>query len=150
MKVILCDTLPAIDYLLGIRMTQDTIPLKEVIIHPRIVGDINMLMANTNVESRKLENASNNLRFATFQSLSQPSNEMDAEMSQRYMLQQQNEKNINKGLIQPDQMINYTAAIPLTVLAIKRLSEGKKPEPQLTIEEEVKLKSLFREQVDVR
>lgn len=147
--VILIDTLPPIDYLLGIRMTQDTIPLKEVIIYPRIVGDINTLMTNTSVQSKSMDNAANNIRFAKFQGLTQPSTEWDADMSQKLMMQQQTEKNINKGLISPDQMISITAVIPLTYVAIQRLKEGPRIEPKLTIEEESKLKSLFKEDVEV-
>ena len=146
-EFIVIDTLSDLEYLVGIRMTRDTIPLKEVVIYPRIVGDIKMAMTNTQVESQQAQNASQNLKIATYQGLnSKPV--WDAETQTKNAIDQQNMRNMNRGMIQPGDMISFTALIPLTFFAIKKLSGNEKEVKKITLEEENKIKSMLFKDVE--
>lgn len=147
---IIGDTLPGIDYLLGIRMTKDTIPLKEVIIYPRIIGDIKTVMTNTRVDSRRTQNAAHNLQIAVYQGITNQNKEWDAKMNQKYVLDQYNKENMNQGLIPQDQMINFTAVIPLTVFAIKQINKEEKLPLKISKEEENTIKSLFMREIETK
>ena len=147
---IIGDTLPGIDYLLGIRMTKDTIPLKEVIIYPRIIGDIKTVMTNTRVDSRRTQNAAHNLQIAVYQGITNQNKEWDAEMNQKYVLDQYNKENMNQGLIPQDQMINFTAVIPFTVFAIKQINKEEKLPLKISKEEENTIKSLFMREIETK
>ena len=145
---VITDTLSELEYLVGIRMTRDTIPLKEVVIYPRVIGDIKMAMTNTQVESQQSQIASQNLKIATYQGLtSQPV--WDADMQTRNAINQQNERNMNKGMVPSDQMLNFTAIIPLTYFAIKKFAGKEREVRKITIEEEYKIKSMLFKEVKI-
>ncbi|MBN1183159.1 MAG: carboxypeptidase-like regulatory domain-containing protein [Bacteroidales bacterium] len=145
---VVTDTLPSLEYLVGIRMTRDTIKIKEVVIYPRIIGDIKMAMTNTQVESQQSQNAMNNMKLAAYQGLtSQPV--WDADQHTKNAIDQQNYRNMNRGMIQPDQMVNFTAVIPLAYFAIKKLAGKEKEVRKITVEEEYKIKSMLFKDVNV-
>jgi hypothetical protein len=79
-KVLIPDTLAALEYLLGIFMTKDTIMIPEIIIFPRSYK-YPSIITNVKVDQETINNAQANVDRAVVQSLTQPVKTYDADMN---------------------------------------------------------------------
>ncbi len=144
------DTLRSGDYIIGIFMATDTVVLSEVIVFPRITkAQLRTALLNANVDKKTLH-AQKNLQIAIYQGKTTTPNTWDAEMNQDYTMQQYKNKAYYRGQIPPDQLVNITGFIPLSIGFVFGLLKSREAteEFQITTYEEIMLINAFKNQSD--
>ncbi len=92
------DSLAALEYLLGIFMTRDTIMIPEIVIFPRPYSYPSIVMRNE-LTPEMLEKAQANVDRATFQGLTQPVKTFDADMNAKQTMRIYQMRAQNKGIV---------------------------------------------------
>ena len=100
------DTLAAVEYLVGIFMTKDTIMIPEVVIFPRTTGS--SIVTQVNVDAQMLGNAQANVDKAVVQGLTQPVKEYDADMNAKRTMRVYQMRAQNKGLTMCQTMLGFS------------------------------------------
>jgi hypothetical protein len=97
-KVLIPDTLAALEYLLGIFMTKDTIMIPEIVIFPRSYL-YPSIITNVKVDQEMINNAQANVDRAVVQSLTQPVKAYDADMNAKQTMRTYEMRAQYKGLL---------------------------------------------------
>lgn len=106
--VLIPDTLAALEYLLGIFMTRDTIMIPEIIIFPRSFS-YPSIITNVKVDQEMINNAQNNVDRAVVQGLTQPVKNYDADMNAKQTMRTFEMRAQYKGLaITPENSVGVS------------------------------------------
>ena len=97
-RVVIPDTLKALEYLMGVFMPKDTIQIPEIVIFPRIAVYPSMI-TEVKVNEEMINQAQKNVNKAVLQGLTQPVTKYDAEMSAKKTLRGYEMKAQYKGLL---------------------------------------------------
>ncbi|MCW3805043.1 hypothetical protein [Plebeiibacterium marinum] len=121
------DSLANDNFLMGVFLSRDTIVLSEVVIIPQTISPgayaRNMPLLSTKEEAV----AQHNVDVSTYQAITQPVKEWDAEMNQKNFIQARTNDVVYKGQVQPGQMVGIgNVAVQAEIERVK-LSKKKKP-----------------------
>jgi hypothetical protein len=144
---IISDTIKNPDMMVGIFLVQDTVNVAEVVIYPRLMS-LESMLTQPIPQDKDIRNAKNNLKIMGYQARNNPVTTWDAEMNQKYSLRKAQMGTEYAGLIPPDEMVNFTAVIPLAFAIIRqKYNTENKEELKITSQEENVIKSLFLRKV---
>ncbi len=109
------DTLRAREYTAGIYLTTDTTLIPAVVVIPRLGNIRAEIMADRPVQNQEIINATNNLRMAVYQGLTNPPELGDPATNYELLRQKMRMEAYEKGQIPSSQMIGLS---PLTLIPI--------------------------------
>ena len=137
------DTIKNPDMLVGIFLSKDTVAVSEIVIYPRL-RSLESLMTQPLPQDKDIRNAKNNLSLLGYQARNTQKTTWDAEDNANYALQKSQMQVEYAGLISPDEMVSFTAIIPIAVALIrKKYADKNKEELKITSQEEDLLKTKF-------
>ncbi len=107
-KVVIPDTLKAMEYLMGVFMPKDTILIPEIVIFPRIDA-YPSIVTEVKMSDQMINQAQKNVNRATIQGLTQPTTRYDAEMNAKKTMRGYEMKAQNKGLlVTPENSVGFS------------------------------------------
>ena len=122
------DTLRAGEYTAGIYLAGDTTMIPAVVVIPRLGNMRAQIMAEKPSPNQDVINATNNLRMAVYQGLTNPAVMGDPETNYEIIRQRQRADAYDKGQIPSDRMIGLS---PLTLIPlIYMIAAGPPEEPK--------------------
>ncbi|MCW3787156.1 hypothetical protein [Plebeiibacterium sediminum] len=121
------DSLANDNYLMGIFLSRDTIELSEVVILPQNISP-EAYARNMPLLSDASETvAQHNVDMSTYQAITQPVTEWDAEMNQKNFLQARSNDVAYRTQIQPNQMVGVSTVSAKQAIERSKLRNLKKP-----------------------
>jgi len=147
------DTLSNDNYLIGVFLSRDTIELSEVVIIPRNISPRAYAQTMPLLNDAQETVAQHNIDMSTYQAITQPVTEWDAEMNQKNFLQARSNDVVYKTQVQPNQMVGISTVSAKQAIERSRLRNIKKPQKSYislaeweylisSYQEKVKMKSL--------
>lgn len=149
-RIIVCDTLRASEFLTGIYLSPDTVNIGEVIIVPRNRSLKTELMASQLPADVQTEYARNNVNIAAFQGRTGQFKMGDPAMNYEVLRQKQKTEAYEKGGIPSDRIagISPLLLLPAAYLILHGPPEAPEPpEPQISQKELDDLNKIFRERI---
>lgn len=133
--VIVSDTLPRNDYLLGIFMPRDTILLDEVVILPRLGSLKSEITALSTTKDIEQVNAVNNLTMAAYTGISRNIEWSDPEAQYKYVSNQIKMRAMEQGMVPSDEIvaINLAAGIPFLIMYYLRGGPKAPDRPEVVL-----------------
>jgi hypothetical protein len=119
------DTLRAREYTAGVYLTTDTTLIPAVIVIPRLGNIRAEIMADKPVPNQEIINATNNLRMAVYQGLTNPPELGDPATNYELLRQRMRMEAYEKGQIPSSQMVGLS---PLTLIPLIYLLANGPPE----------------------
>jgi hypothetical protein len=123
------DTLRAREYTAGIYLTADTTMIPAVIVIPRLGNIRAEIMADRPVQNQEIINATNNLRMAVYQGLTNDPELGDPVTNYEILRQRQRMEAYEKGQIPSSQMVGLSpfTLIPLIYMLVAGPPENPDP-----------------------
>lgn len=139
------DTLRAREYVVAIWLSTDTLMIPAVVVMPRLGNIKASIMSEPPATNQELINASNNLRIAAYQGITNASRLEDPASNYELLRQKQRVDAYEKGGIPSSQMVALSpiTLIPLIYILAKGLPEDPAPpKPYISVRELEKLRSV--------
>ncbi len=147
------DSLANDNYLMGIFLSRDTIELSEVVIIPQTISPDAYARNMPLLSDAEETVAQHNVDMSTYQAITQPVTEWDAEMNQKNFLQARSNDVAYKTQVQPNQTLGVSTVSAKQAIERSKLRNLKKPRRSYisqteweylisSYQEKVKMKSL--------
>ncbi len=145
----IADTLANDNFLIGVFLSRDTIQLSEVVIIPQNISPRAYAQNMPLLSDAQETVAQHNVDMSTYQAITQPVTEWDAEMNQKNFLQARSNDVAYKTQIQPNQMVGVSSVSARQAIERSKLRNLKKPKRSyISLTEWEYLISSYQERID--